>query len=191
MFGVEVVPPQGFHFSDGRSVLTAPTKEAMIQAIRNHRLANGKEAGEPEKEYELYLAGLNQINPTASASVQKTLSERITNWASNRYIDADKIDYVTNDEAEERAKVCEGCKYNVPWRETSGCAPCVSETDRKLLILTQGKRTPNNARLAGCSFYGHSNVEAVFLPDRLLKHRNQQKKGPKVPCWLKDLDNGH
>lgn len=189
---MNVVPPQGFDYLDGNTILKAATKELLIKEISRYRIETGRPLGDPAKDLEEYLQHkkdirlglLPEVHPYLPARVaEKTLADRISNWTANRYSKAhERIDYVTQDEAERRASICKKCPQNIDWKKTSSCAPCVDNTSRTLLMLRRGQKTGRG--LGGCGIAGHDNEVACFLPASLLQHSRKYKD--KLPdfCWL-------
>jgi hypothetical protein len=207
MFGVGNVPPEGYQYphpiwgSPHPTMLKSKDREGIINEIKRFRIDAGLPVGNPELDYDEYAQRLQDVRdgklpaidayPIPKKPIPRTLADRIAQWVSNRYGKTQgKINYVEKDEADRRAKNCVGCVHNKEWEQYESCAPCLDNTKRGLLILSKGNETSVHRDLHGCEFYGHSNKEAVWLPEELLRHRNREelKDGPNVPCWLKDLD---
>ena len=198
MFGMSVVPPDGFTFIEPNgSVIQSLSKEGLYLAVAQYRLDNGIPPGDPVTEVDASIeeskrraTGMWPEFPPHqqfSDRIPKTIRERVTTWAANRFQKAQEaISYVQSFEAEERAEICEQCPQNQPWK-VGNCSPCIDNTDRVLLMLSRGQRTSNADTLKGCMVFGHENKTAVWLPEELLKHRSTNLDEAPKECWLRQL----
>lgn len=200
---MRVVPSGGYHFpSDGKLDSQAPLHyeagyEEIVNWLRGFRIANGHPLGAPQQDVDLYIL---RSNPRQSGNVPeapayqpttvvpKNFRERVTNFLASTFASAESgaIQYVQEEESEERAQTCVDCPHNQSWK--TGCPPCVENAERVVLMITQGKRTSLDKRLEGCDICGHSNQVAVVLNESHLKHREHFLESLPDFCWLNKME---
>lgn len=91
----------------------------------------------------------------------KPLITRIGEWLTS--VSGRFAGFVDPSQADERAKVCADCRFNIRW-ETS-CGPCVSQVRHYALVIKGNRKTTVDDDLQGCRAYGHHNPVAVWLKD--------------------------
>ncbi len=100
--------------------------------------------------------------------------------------------YAEQEEAERRAKICAGCRYQT---ELSGfCSHC-SGIPTMLMKLVSGRTTSVDSQLKSCQFCGCRNEIAVHFPLDVLQKASAGIEYPEdtrldgkepVPCWKVD-----
>src|SRR5882757_2861614 len=107
---------------------------ALVCLIRDFRIANLIEPGNPELDVANYIRGVSPINDrfpgkqysqTIPANSRKSLIERIKEWLMG--ISARRPTLLLQAEAIERANICSSCRQNVQWK--TGCLPCCESID--------------------------------------------------------------
>ena len=195
-----LVPPFGFRFprnfpAEDNSWIESDTFDNLVTAILNYRVTNKLEVGNVEGDVEAYICGRypNHCTPTGSGGtieatpdeVPKNLRERVSQWSANRYASIGAIEFVTQEEAQRRANICEGCPHNTNWR--FGCPPCIAHADRDLIMLRQANSVPNQDKLMGCDICGHDNGTSNWMPLDKLQHAKKYKEELPDFCWLKEI----
>jgi len=112
--------------------------------------------------------------PTATTE----LMNDVTQWAKNILQSTQPVPLVTDDLAEQRAKLCRGCPQNVNWR--GGCSSCIVAADRLCASVRHARDTASSAVLGGCRLMRHDNRTAIFLDRGILQ------KASNLPdyCWV-------
>lgn len=197
--GPRVIPPGGFSYPEtpGFPPLKAGSKEELIDAITQDRIANGRPVGDPENDFREHVirnypdhSGAVTMDrpPISPDAVARNLRERVTQWAATRYAirAAGGPDLVSQEEADRRASICASCPANQA--PPDDCAPCIKNNERTAFLLRQGKST--KVQVAACSITGQDNQSACFMPKEMLNHRGRylEELKEKTPhCWLIDL----
>lgn len=185
---IGMIPPGGWHYYDGDAKLTAPSYNALIEAVQNYRAENSLPSGDVTGDVNNYICtnwptfchGVDMVVVTSidAPTATSELMNDVQVWAKN-ILHSNKPHVLINDElAEERAKICRNCKENVNWR--SGCTSCIASTDRLCASIRQGRDTASSAVLGGCRTMRHDNRTAIFFDkDTLQKSHNIPSN-----CWL-------
>lgn len=177
--------PQGWPNSSVAPYIKGNSYENLIEQIVDYRIANDEPIGQPEKDIEDFFAlahpNTRLLKPVPRESAKpKTLRERVTSWAANRYQQGFTL--VSQETAEARAKICASCPQNVEWSDN--CAPCMANARRQILIINQGNTVAEN--LGACNVCGHANMAAVWLPDEGLTRSKLFKDETPALCWLRE-----
>lgn len=194
-----VVPPFGWRFPRNYPAIDdkwieSDTFENLITGVTNYRIANQRKLGNPGADIESYICSTypQQCNlsqpPVSDTFVEDNpeganFRERVTQWSANRYARVGSIALVEQDEANRRAAICLTCPQNQEWR--IGCPPCISATERTLVLLRQNQNAEPTT--LGCALSGQDNATAVWMPESLLKHRVQYLDSLPDHCWMKTL----
>lgn len=183
-----MIPPGGWHYVDGDATLKGYTYKNLLDVVRDYRAENNLPAGDVEGDVNSYICtnwpnfchGVDMVVVTSIQSPTPTteLLNDIQQWAKNLSQANHPIQYVTDELAEERAKICRGCEYNVNWR--GGCNSCIIATDRICASVRQARDTASSAVLGGCHLMRHDNRSAIFLD------RDELQKSSNLPanCWM-------
>lgn len=182
-------PPGGFHYFEGDVKLEARTLEKLYGTVESYRAENYLPSGDVEGDVNMYICGnwptycygvdmvvVTSVNPATAAS---ELLNDITVWAKNILHSNKRRVTVSDDLAEQRAKICLGCKYNINWR--SGCGACIVAAERISASVRQARETKSSKVLGGCSKMRHDNRSAIFFD------RDEFVTTGDLPdhCWLK------
>jgi len=190
---VAQIPPGGWHYPQAIEHsdpvrLTASRPYDLIQVIRQFRIDNGiLPLGNPEADlidyyiqnYPTHVLGLKKDGrPEKAHRVGNTLRllDRVAQWA-HRITGMQGLQYVYQDEANQRAQICLGCPKNRNWRTCSACSDLTGTTDRRINVLLGSRaRFPG---LLGCQSCSHDNTLAVWL-------KNGLTRGTDAPdnCWV-------
>jgi len=183
-----MIPPGGWHYYEGDVKLTAHSCEALYKTVEDYRAENHLPVGDVKGDVNSYLCsnhpnychGVDMVVVTsvAPATRRDELLQDITVWARNILLSNKRVNMVSEDLAEQRAKICLGCKFNVNWR--AGCSSCIVAADRLSASIRQARETKSSRVLGGCSKMRHDNRSAVFFD---LKEFNKTSDLPEH-CWL-------
>lgn len=156
------------------------TKEILIEKVREFRVENDLDANGVTSDIEESFQKRKQPVPRPPAS----LRERVSSWKANRQFQ--RHEYVDQDVAEGRARICAGCPMNVvEWSDD--CPECVAKTLKGLLALRQGKSTSVDSKVGACSVFGWDNKTSSHLDEKSLKNRIQHLDKAPDFCWAKKL----
>jgi hypothetical protein len=161
----------------------------LVTALEGYRIANGIPVGDPKGDILAYIAkktyrsNIPDAHQPQPSTEPKTLRDRVTQWLSDRFMGAQSrsLQLVDEQEAQRRADICVSCPRNQTWKV--GCPPCISNNERVVLLLTQGKQVSNSSLLLGCESCGHDNESAVWLQRELL---GQVGEDAPTYCWMRD-----
>src|SRR5689334_22111627 len=93
-------------FRDNKSiVITGVSKDDLIHNLYQFRLENDIPIGSPQEDVE------NQSKERIMPQQSRSLRERVTQWKANRMYHQNEL--VNEDVAEERAKICSTCPFNI------------------------------------------------------------------------------
>lgn len=191
------VPPGGFRFTEKATgeKLTAPTWPDLIDVVRRHRQANGITTnGDLEAEIEDQLcqvlpAGFckresgGAYDPHIAHSIGVSQMIEGTKTLLAWYLSGSQR--VTQDVANNRARVCSGCHFN---QLPSGCTSCNQNAVHEVVNkITGGEKPEGASHLEGCLICGCSLKAKVWLPlETIQKHTSDETNG-KFPewCWAK------
>lgn len=182
---IGIIPPSGWHYYDGDARLTGHNYNNLIKVVEEYRAENHLPIGDVEGDVNSYICsnwptfchGVDMVTIT-SVNPSGDLLNDIQTWARNIQNSKDHVQYVTDDLAEQRAKICRSCPNNVNWR--GGCSSCINATDRLSASVRQGRDTASSAVLGGCSLMRHDNRTAIFLD------RDELQSASNLPadCWI-------
>lgn len=196
------VPPQGFRHrckQCTRPLITAPTWDELLIAIRKHEENNGHEITSVEEiEDQLcqllpnghcqYEDGTQpsghgcNVNGEEMLAGAKGLAGMAGHWIAGLF--NGKGVWVGQEEANRRANICARCPRNV---SATACASCWVVTHAKDLLFTiKGeKSTPDDNALDQCCVC-HCDCKTIvwIRKDILLEHMtNEQKERSPKCCW--------
>jgi hypothetical protein len=185
---IGMIPPGGWHYYDGDAKLIAYSYEDLVKTVESFRAENHLPVGDVEGDIASYICGnwshfCHGVDSVVVTSVnaptrQSELLDDIQTWAKNLMHSKKRHNYVTDELAEQRAKVCLSCPKNFNWK--SGCLSCISATQRLSASVRQGRDTKSSPKLGGCLSQRHDNRSAIFLD------RDEFTKASGLPdgCWL-------
>lgn len=169
-------PNEPWDFKEQGRMLSAPTREKLIEKITSFRAANGYELGDVALEVDRWMAAKTG-KPVQV--VEAPLKEQAKTWLAStaNKIAKSQIDFVTNEQAENRASICRLCPKNqeVP----TGCLGCEANQDRLIAILTHGRKQFKDLRT--CGHFKFDNRLAVHLQTEGLV--SDPSPNPPAPCW--------
>ena len=183
-----MIPPGGWHYFDSDAKLTSHSYEGLLKTVQNYRAENHLPLGDVEGDINSYICSnwpnfchgvdmvvVTSVHPETS---QQSLLNDITTWARNLLNSKTSNNLVSDELAEERAKICRGCPNNKNWR--GGCSSCISATERISASIRNGRDTKSSAVLGGCSIMRHDNRSAIFFD------KSKLSKATSTPenCWL-------
>lgn len=183
-----MIPPGGWHYFDSDAKLKGHSYEDLLKVVENYRAENHLTVGDVEGDINSYICsnwpnfchGVDMVVVTSvhPESAQQSLLNDITTWARN-LLNSKTVNNLVSDElAEERAKICKGCQHNKNWR--GGCASCISAADRISASVRNGRDTKSSTKLGGCSIMRHDNRSAIFFD----KNKLSQATSTPDYCWM-------
>jgi len=183
-----MIPPSGWHYFDSDAKLIGHSYEDLLKVVENYRAENHLPVGDVEGDVNSYICsnwpnfchGVDMVVVTSvhPESAQQSLLNDITTWARNLLNSKTANNLVSDELAEERAKICKGCQYNKNWR--GGCASCISAADRISASVRNGRDTKSSTKLGGCSIMRHDNRSAIFFD----KNKLSQATSTPDYCWM-------
>jgi hypothetical protein len=177
-------------YEGGVHIIEGQNGKELVGNLLDFRLKARLPIGDPEREVAEYIKRESPNNARFAGTGHRTraekkpvstftpLIERIRTTMT-ALIDA-KPRFVSEDEADERAKACVGCTHNVAWR-VKDCGPCNSHADYLALVLRQRHSYKGDAFLGACRLHDLHLGSGVFLDRDFLPARNEQSP---APCWI-------
>ena len=183
-----MIPPGGWHYFDSDAKLTAHSYEVLLKVVEDYRAENHLPVGDVEGDINSYICsnwpnfchGVDMVvvKSVHPESAQQSLLNDITIWARNLLNSKTTNNLVSNELAEERAKICKGCQHNKNWR--GGCASCIASADRISASVRNGRDTKSSTKLGGCNIMRHDNRSAIFFD----KNKLSQATSTPDNCWM-------
>lgn len=162
-------PIGGHHFleSDG-TMIRAQTKEALLAAIRAHRIRNGLHVGSPDGDVALFYLDkaphwVEEGEPEHPAN---PLDEAALDWVNRLW--GTRPARLMRQEALKRARVCLGC----PWMKEVSDSPEGAEVRRRAAMISGGIA----GGLGICTHHKWSCTVACSI-------KEPDGKGPVDQCW--------
>jgi hypothetical protein len=183
-----MVPPTGWHFFQSDVRLSGYSYADLLKVVETYRAENHLPSGDIEGDVNSYICSnwpkfchgvdmvaIVSVNPQTPAT---ELLNDIQQWAKNLLQSNEPNPLVTEDLAEQRARLCRGCVFNVNWR--GGCTSCVTATERICASVRQARDTESSKVLGGCNLMRHDNRTAIFMD------RSALQKASNLPahCWV-------
>jgi hypothetical protein len=185
---IGMIPPGGWHYFDSDAKLTAHSYEGLLKVVEDYRAENHLPIGDVEGDVNSYICsnwpnfchGVDMVVVTSvhPESAQQSLLNDITIWARNLLNSKTTNNLVSNELAEERAKICKGCQHNKNWR--GGCSSCIAAADRISASVRNGRDTQSSTKLGGCNIMRHDNRSAIFFD----KNKLSQATSTPDNCWM-------
>lgn len=187
-----MIPPGGWHYYEGDVKLESQFLLDLYTVVENYRANNGLPQSDVRGDVDAQICGRSphachnvdsltiNIVSVAPPSPGALLREDIQTWANNLLQSSSPYTFVSDDEAERRAKICNTCPQNANWR--GGCTSCIASVDRVTAAVRQGKDTFTTPLVGGCHLLRQDNRTAVFLEKEYLS------KASDLPaqCWIND-----
>ena len=183
-----MIPPGGWHYFDSDAKLTAHSYEGLLKVVEDYRAENHLPVGDVEGDINSYICsnwpnfchGVDMVVVTSvhPESAQQSLLNDITTWARNLLNSKTANNLVSNELAEERAKICKDCQHNKNWR--GGCVSCIASADRISASVRNGRDTQSSTKLGGCNIMRHDNRSAIFFD----KNKLSQSTSTPDNCWM-------
>lgn len=187
----DVTPPDGFRFTHPE---TGYRSEAIdwftwMENIRAHRAANDLPPVTPEQAEDQLCAQLPPENCEGSDPNRPYVNTRISLgdvWDAMKVFGRfamSGFQFVTQDEANRRARICVGCYNNV---NVTGCGACHQLGEAVTGALAQ-RSTPHDAALKVCGVCRCLNKAQVHIPLDSLDAKDSPERQALYPifCWLK------
>jgi hypothetical protein len=185
---IGMIPPGGWHYFDSDAKLTAHSYEGLLKVVEDYRAENHLPVGDVEGDVNSYICsnwpnfchGVDMVvvKSVHPESAQQSLLNDITTWARNLLNSKTVNNLVSNELAEERAKICKGCQHNKNWR--GGCSSCIAAADRISASVRNGRDTQSSTKLGGCNIMRHDNRSAIFFD----KNKLSQATSTPDNCWM-------
>lgn len=185
---IGIIPPSGWHYFESDVRLNGSNYDDLLKVVEHYRAENHLPSGDVEGDVNSYICsnwptfchGVDMVSITSVHPETNTtaLMNDIQTWAKNILHANKPVQMVSDDLAEQRAKICRGCPQNVNWR--GGCNSCIESTNRISASIRQGRDTASSEVLGGCMLQRHDNRSAIFID------RDEFYKATNLPenCWL-------
>lgn len=188
-----LLPPRGFYFVQGVTVLNGGSFDDTVDLIRRHRAANKLEPGDPVQELEDFTC-----DRAPNYCYEKTLNFttpsllRMAFSATKAYAAWTKLGFAVVDqvEANRRADICLNCPQNSKEQPKKGCCgknkfnQAVSEALSWPVI--RNKVTPADNGLGTCKLCGCPNRVTVWGPMEIFSYSEAEInafKAANPKCW--------
>jgi hypothetical protein len=183
-----LIPPGGHHYMESDFRITGSSYKNLLDNVTSYRAENHIPVGDVEGDVTNYICGnwphfchgvdMVVVTSVSSQTASGDLMQDIGTWARNILHSNKRINLVSDELAEERAKICRQCPNNVNWR--GGCSSCIAATDRICASIRNARDTKSSAVLGGCRMLRHDNRTAIFFDKETLSASND------LPdfCWL-------
>jgi hypothetical protein len=183
-----MVPPGGYHYIDGDVKIVGYTYRNLIDNVTSYRAENHLPINDVEGDITNYICGnwphfCHGVDMVTVTSIkpptrQGDLMNDISTWARNILHSTKQNQLVSDELAEQRAKICRQCPNNVNWR--GGCSSCIAATDRICASIRNARDTKSSQVLGGCKLLRHDNRTAIFFDKDNLSESNDLPEF----CWL-------
>ena len=183
-----LIPPGGWHYWQGDVKLDGYSLENLYKVVQDYRAENHLPIGDVEGDVTNYICGnwphfchgvdMVVVTSVTSPTGRSELMNDISTWARNVLHSTEKNQLVSDELAEQRAKICRQCPNNVNWR--GGCSSCIAATDRLCASVRNARDTKSSAVLGGCKLLRHDNRTAIFFDKEKLSVSNDLPEF----CWL-------
>lgn len=182
----------GKPISDGQFITGGDFPE-LVYRVGEFRIINNIPLGDPEAEVNDWLCrntgakcspakpAAGFAKPPSGAAIVRFLAAMAKWFVSG--------DSVSQEEAERRAEICAGCRFNLPPADFS-CFGCFGLFARIAAIIGE-RKTRMNESLRFCGHCGCSLPVVVFTPIALLDRTHANSDFPtdigqgEQPCWRK------
>lgn len=186
-----MMPPNGFHFPEGKVILRAGSLQELVSVVEAYRAENDIPYKDVEPEIHEYFCSrwpnfchfydneqaLQQ--PFVSPVAKPTLLNDLQAWSSSIINQQNEPLGVDAGVAEARADICKRCDHNVKWK--SGCGSCINAVERTTAAIRSARDTTTSKTLGACNVMRHCNRTAVWLDKTAFL--NPASPLPKA-CWL-------
>jgi hypothetical protein len=183
-----LIPPGGHHYMESDVKITGSSYKNLLENVTNYRAENHIPLGDVEGDVTNYICGnwphfchgvdMVVVTSVTSPTGRSELMNDISTWARNILHSNERTQLVSDDLAEQRAKICRQCPNNVNWR--GGCSSCIAATDRICASIRNARDTKSSAVLGGCKLLRHDNRTAIFFDKDKLSESNDLPEF----CWL-------
>lgn len=173
---------------EGDFKITGSSYKNLLDNVTTYRAENHIPVGDVEGDVTNYICGnwphfchgvdMVVVTSVTSPTSQSDLMNDISTWARNILHSNKQVNLVSDELAEERAKICRQCPNNVNWR--GGCSSCIAATDRISASIRNARDTKSSAVLGGCKLLRHDNRSAIFFDKEMLSISNDLPNF----CWL-------
>ena len=168
--------------------ITGSSYKNLLENVTNYRAENHISLGDVEGDVTNYICGnwphfchgvdMVVVTSVTSPTGRSELMNDISTWARNILHSNERTQLVSDDLAEQRAKICRQCPNNVNWR--GGCSSCIAATDRICASIRNARDTKSSQVLCGCKLLRHDNRTAIFIDKDKLSESNDLPEF----CWL-------
>ena len=190
------VPPGGWWHDIAPGVtLRAATKELLIKVIFEYKLRNNIPQGDIDREIDAqyctrypdacYKEPQDSGLPAIPGASNETIFNRVARWAAFLAAKMPRggIPLIGEGQALERAKVCQTCQFNVPWR--GGCASCSRSTATLLMQIKGLRKNEMDGKIWACQITGSENSVNVHLQQEFVPITDSARGQLPERCWRK------
>lgn len=177
-------------YNGGTVPLSGNDAEDLLENVTTFRIENGLPLGEPAREIAEYIKAKSPGNNGGRrAAIQEPvvshlraivpMIEHCKVWLVAMLKRKDIV-LVREDEANDRAQVCQGCPQNISWR--TSCGGCNDDIDYKSNTLRQRPRSTLDKKLRACRLHRFPLQSAIFIDRDQLPPRHDN--APEL-CWVR------
>jgi hypothetical protein len=168
-------PPGGYEFVDPSGVrFTGPSWAHVERRVQEHREANGIPVGDIAAEIaeqfcskRPHLCVQEKGKPKAGALKGLPLYTKVLGWLAEVFSKVNQRVLTMQSsprEIKRRADICTRCRFQVAWREHSGCRSCLTDYQIVQRELMRGVEIlPQTTSLQGCSLLAEDTGISVYV----------------------------
>lgn len=179
-------PIGGHHFTTHGQIIKSDTFEELIEAVKEYRLANSFDLGDPEAEVLGYYESIapwlvvDDGKPSRPVGIPAHV-KGLKDWIASMRKDPSAGILVSKTEAKERWEGCKGCKYasDIDWEYSEE----TEELERKAALLRGMRDTPFNDSY--CRLHKWATGAAVYTRNPKRLEANKERSPEK--CFVKKL----
>lgn len=189
-----VYPPDGYFYPQGNVKLKAGSLPKLAAAVRDYRIANRIEIGNPAQDVNdftcaRYPTGCSEVrvysmpDPQAQVRLPGSVASATSKWLTDLYralLTATGTLRVGQAEADRRAAICLACPKQTFWG--TGCGGCDASSKRLALAIRQGKEANGGEKLQACGLLREDTRTSVWIEGL----RPVKSDALPQPCWRKE-----
>jgi len=189
----DLAPRNGYTFADpsGVTITGRGSWESLIANLTEFRKRGGFPPGDPKTEiYQQYCNQFHEACVGGTARAFQTLwtasgnfNNRVMNWLASIFsaVNRRQVGYVSNEEAQRRARICVACPRQAEFLKGADCKTCQADSVTLVKLLTQHRVQPGETPvLRGCNVLNEDTRASIHLDQPPV-----QRDGLPINCWRK------
>jgi hypothetical protein len=169
-----LAPPGGYYFVDSSGVrFEGPSWGHVHSRIREYREANGIPVGDVEAEVAAQFCKerphlcVKQRGPRKGTLNGLPLYTSVLGWLADVFTKLNQriLSHCSNrKEIQRRSEICARCKFQVAWREHSGCRSCLTDYQIVQKEIMRGIEViPASTSLQGCRVLAEDTSVSIYV----------------------------